>query len=63
MKRLWPDKGRGKGKFLKVIVTLFFFHAVSNHRRRKKQITGLEGPDGMVEDNKGMLDIVVDYYE
>jgi hypothetical protein len=40
-----------------------FFHVVANQRRRKKKITRLEGPDGMVEDNKGMLDIAVAYYK
>jgi hypothetical protein len=40
-----------------------YFHAVANERRRKKQITQLEGPDGVVEDNKGMLNIAVDYYK
>jgi hypothetical protein len=40
-----------------------YFHAIANQRRRKKQITQLEGPDGVVEDNKGMLKITVDYYK
>jgi hypothetical protein len=40
-----------------------YFHSVANQRRRKKQIDQLEGPDGMVEDNKGMMKIVVDYYK
>jgi hypothetical protein len=40
-----------------------YFHFVANQRRRKKQIDQLEGPDGMVEDNKGMMKIIVDYYK
>jgi hypothetical protein len=40
-----------------------YFHSVAKQRRRKKQIVQLEGPDGMVEDNKGMMKIVVDYYK
>jgi hypothetical protein len=40
-----------------------YFHAIANQRRRKKQITPLEGPDGIVEDNKGMLNIAVEYYK
>jgi hypothetical protein len=40
-----------------------YFHSIANQRRRKKQIDQLEGPDGMVEDNKGMMKIVVDYYK
>jgi hypothetical protein len=39
------------------------FHAVANQRRRKKQITMLEGPDGPVEDTKGMINIAVEYYK
>jgi hypothetical protein len=40
-----------------------YFHAVANQRWRKKQITQLEGPDGIVEDNKCMLNIEVEYYK
>ncbi|KAK1646516.1 hypothetical protein QYE76_064321 [Lolium multiflorum] len=36
---------------------------VANQRRRKKKICQLKGEDGMVEDNKGMLKIAVDYYK
>jgi hypothetical protein len=32
-----------------------YFHSLANQRRRKKQIDQLEGPDGVVEYNKGML--------
>jgi hypothetical protein len=40
-----------------------YFHAVANQRRRKKLITMLEGPDGLVEDTKGMINIAVEYYK
>jgi hypothetical protein len=40
-----------------------YLHFVANHRRRKKQITQIQGPDGVVKDNKGMMKIVVDYYK
>jgi hypothetical protein len=40
-----------------------YFHFVANQRRRKKQIGQLQGDTWMVEDNKGMLDIDVNYYK
>jgi hypothetical protein len=40
-----------------------YFHAVTNQRRRKKQIMKLEGKDGPVEDTKGMLALAVHYYK
>jgi hypothetical protein len=36
---------------------------VANQRNRKKCISGLEGPDGWIDDNKGMLEHVVDFYK
>ena len=38
-----------------------YFHAVANQRRRKKMIGSLEGPDGPVSDNSGMLKIATDF--
>ena len=40
-----------------------YFQAVANQRNRKKRISGLEGPDGWIDDNKGMLEHVVDFYK
>lgn len=40
-----------------------YFHAVANYRSRKKRIEYLEGPNGQVHDQKGMLKIVVDFYK
>jgi len=39
-----------------------YFQAVANQRNRKKRISGLEGHDGWIDDNKGMLEHVVDFY-
>ena len=39
-----------------------YFQAVINQRNRKKRISGLEGPDGWIDDNKGMLEHAVDFY-
>jgi len=36
---------------------------VANQRKRKKRIGGLEGPDGWIEDNKGMLEHAVEFYK
>jgi hypothetical protein len=40
-----------------------YFHAVANQRRRKKRINVLEGSDGPVTDQKGMLKIVTEFYK
>jgi hypothetical protein len=37
--------------------------AVANQRNRKKRIEGLDGLDGWINDNKGMLDHVVQFYK
>lgn len=39
-----------------------YFQAVANQRNRKKRIDVLEGPQGIVEDDQGMLKIAVDFY-
>jgi hypothetical protein len=36
-----------------------YFQAVANQRNRKKRIEALEGPNGLVEDDQGMMKIVV----
>ena len=40
-----------------------YFHSVANQRRRKKQITLLEGPEGNVEDTADIIKLVVQYYK
>ena len=40
-----------------------YFQAVANQRSRKKRVEVLEGPNGLVEDQKGMMDIAVDFYK
>ena len=40
-----------------------YFHAQANKRRRKKNITRLEGPSGVVEDTTSILAIAVEYYK
>jgi mannosylglycoprotein endo-beta-mannosidase len=40
-----------------------YFHAMANKRRRKKQITSLDGPSGEVNTTEGILNIAVDYYK
>lgn len=40
-----------------------YFQAVANQRSRKKEVECLMGPTGLVYDNKGMLNIAVDFYK
>ena len=40
-----------------------YFHAICNHKARKKTILSLQGPDGMVSKNKGMLGLAIDFYK
>ena len=40
-----------------------YFHVVANQRSRKKRIEVLEGPNGLVEDQKGMMDIALNFYK
>lgn len=40
-----------------------YFQAVANQRSRKKRIEVLEGPNGLVEDQKGMLDVAINFYK
>jgi hypothetical protein len=40
-----------------------YFHAVANQRRRKKQISVLDGPSGPVTEVKDMLTVATDYYK
>jgi hypothetical protein len=40
-----------------------YFHAVANQREKKKRVDVLEGPNGLVEDDQGMLKVAVDFYK
>jgi hypothetical protein len=40
-----------------------YFQAVANQRSRRNIIDGLEGPNGIVEDELGMMKIAVDFYK
>jgi hypothetical protein len=40
-----------------------YFHAVANQREKKKRVEVLEGPNGLVEDDQGMLKVAVDFYK
>ncbi|CAD6339566.1 unnamed protein product [Miscanthus lutarioriparius] len=39
-----------------------YFHAVANQRSRKKKVEVLEESNGLVEDQKGMMEIAIDFY-
>jgi hypothetical protein len=40
-----------------------YFHAVASQRSRKTTLFSLDGPDGAVETNEGMLDVTTKYYK
>jgi hypothetical protein len=40
-----------------------YFQAVANQRSWKKRVDVLEGPNGLAEDQKGMMDIAIDFYK
>lgn len=40
-----------------------YFQAVANYRSRKKRIECLQGPNGFVYDQKGMMDTAVNFYK
>lgn len=40
-----------------------YFQAISNQRKRKKTILHLQGPDGLVSENKEMLELAADFYK
>lgn len=43
--------------------TKYSFQAVANQRKRNKMILSLEGDNGPITDNKGMMEIAVAYYK
>jgi hypothetical protein len=40
-----------------------YFHAVANHRSRKKKVLILDGPDGPVVEQKAMMEVAVNFYK
>lgn len=38
-----------------------YFQAVANQRARKNRVEVLEGPRGLVEDDKGMMEVAVNF--
>jgi hypothetical protein len=40
-----------------------YFQAVANQRERRKRIEALEGQNGIVEDDQGMMKVAVDFYK
>lgn len=40
-----------------------YFQAIANQRNRKKRIDCLQGPVGLVFDQKGMMKVAVDFYK
>lgn len=40
-----------------------YFQAIANQRARKKYISSLMGPNGLIEDQEGMSKIAVDFYK
>jgi hypothetical protein len=40
-----------------------YFQAVANQRNRKKRISGLESPEGWIDDNESMLKRALSFYK
>jgi hypothetical protein len=40
-----------------------YFQAIANYRRRRKNDKCLQGPNGLFYDQKGMMQIAVDFYK
>jgi hypothetical protein len=40
-----------------------YFQAIANQRCKRNRIDGLEGPNGIVENEQGMMKIAVDFYK
>jgi hypothetical protein len=40
-----------------------YFHAVANHRNRKKKVLILDGPDGPVVEQRAMMEVAVNFYK
>jgi hypothetical protein len=60
------DKSRQRSRDRKILEgdrNTAYFQAVANQRERRKRIEALEGPNGIVEDDQGMMKVVVDFYK
>lgn len=40
-----------------------YFQAIANQRNRKKRVDVLEGPNGLVDDDQGMMKVAVEFYK
>jgi hypothetical protein len=40
-----------------------YFHAVANHRNRKKKVLILDGPDGPAVEQRAMMEVAVNFYK
>jgi hypothetical protein len=40
-----------------------YYHSVANQRRRKMLVHSLDGPDGPITDDAGMLDLATSFYK